>query len=96
MAEQVVDWQVSLWITLWPANRGTGQHQRLQIIGLYVAVDRVAVPGLEREDLASLLGEKALCIPDSRVKTLHRANLGDEFGIADLRRQPLAVSDRCA
>jgi hypothetical protein len=60
------------------------------------AVDRIAVPRLGRQDLASLIDQKAPGVSNSRIDTLHGAHLGDQFGITDFGRQSFAVADCCA
>src|SRR5215210_4703330 len=89
--QHVVTSPVRPGFALWSPGLFAGQGDRLQGVGHRVTVERVAVPGFEREHLPHLLPDKAVREGDAGVEALLGADLEHEPRSQNSLAQVLAL-----
>ena len=85
VCQQEVTSFISFWVAFWSSGFCTAHDDGLQIVGQYVAIRRVTVPGFESQHLAHFFLDKVLCESNTWIKALHVPYLEHQTRFPHLR-----------
>ena len=91
--EEEVAPPVGLGISFGPARGSAGLHQRLEIVRHRVAMDRVPIPRLDREERADLLRDELSCKGNAGIKAPVVPDLEDTPGLMNQASQLFTLLD---